>query len=262
MKVIDLLASYYIQTANWEKNRNKRLGLFAKATHLYTSANKIISHDTVRIYLLLVAKCFKNYIDNLYILQNHILGRAFLSLLEGGQIDQADKQFNIVLNQSSNNIPAQLGKACIAFHRKDYMGALAYYKKVLRSCSNCPVDVRVGIAHCFLKLGNMEKAQLFFERTLVLDPKCIGALVGLGVMKLNNGSKSDTQYGVNMLSKAFNIDSKNPIVLNHLSNHFFFKRSYDKSMVLSQNALKYTNNDSLRSQSYYQIARIFHTQVI
>jgi len=62
-----------------------------------------------------------------------LLGRAFYCLLEGDQIEQADAQFKFVLNQSSNNIPAHLGKACIAFNKKDYRGALGCYKKVLRS---------------------------------------------------------------------------------------------------------------------------------
>ena len=38
---------------------------------------------------------------------------------------------------------------------------------------------------CFLKLGNLDKARLAFGRALELDPKCVGALVGLAVLELN-----------------------------------------------------------------------------
>jgi hypothetical protein len=31
--------------------------------------------------------------------QNHLLGRAYFCLLEGDKIDQADAQFNFVINQ-------------------------------------------------------------------------------------------------------------------------------------------------------------------
>lgn len=31
--------------------------------------------------------------------QNHLLGRAYFCLLEGNKIDQADAQFNFVINQ-------------------------------------------------------------------------------------------------------------------------------------------------------------------
>jgi len=191
-----------------------------------------------------------------------LLGRAFFCLLEGDKIEQADAQFNFVLNQSSNNIPAQLGKACIAFNRKDYRGALAYYKKALRSNPMCPADVRLGMAHCFLKLGNTEKARLAFERALQLDSKCVGALVGLAIMKLNGENPGDIKLGVNMLSKAYTIDTTNPMVLNHLSNHFFFKKDYTKSELLARHALQNTENEAMRAESCYQMARAFHVQVI
>eukprot|EP00102_Acyrthosiphon_pisum_P018617 XP_016655827.1 PREDICTED: RNA polymerase-associated protein CTR9 homolog isoform X2 [Acyrthosiphon pisum] len=237
MRALDMLAAYYVQTANQEKNKDKKRELFNKATQLYTTADKIIMYD-----------------------MNHLLGRAFLCLLEGGRIEQADAQFNFVLNQSFNNLPAQLGKACIAFIKKDYRGCLAYYKKVLRSSSECPADVRVGMAYCFLKLGNIEKAQLAFERALQLDPKCVDALVGLAVMKLNGESPADIKLGVNMLSKAYTIDTTNPMVLNHLSNHFFYKKDYAKSELLARRALQNTENDAMRAESCYHMARVFHVQ--
>lgn len=74
-------------------------------------------------------------------------------------MEQADAQFNFVLNQSPNNIPSLLGKACIAFNKKDYRGALAFYKKALRTNPNCPAALRLGMGHCFMKLNNQEKAR-------------------------------------------------------------------------------------------------------
>jgi tetratricopeptide (TPR) repeat protein len=91
--------------------------------------------------------------------QNHLLGRAYFCLLEGDKMDQADAQFNFVLNQSPNNIPSLLGKACIAFNKKDFRGALAFYKKALRTNPSCPAAVRLGMGHCFMKLGNQDKAR-------------------------------------------------------------------------------------------------------
>lgn len=177
-------------------------------------------------------------------------------------MELANLQFNFVLNKSLNNILAQLGKAYILFHDNDYKNALHYYKMVLRTCPQCPVHVRVGMAHCFLKLGNMEKAQLAFERALNLDPLCISAMVGLSIMKLNSQKVDNIKLGVNMLSKAYAIDSTNPMVLSHLSNHFFFKKDYGKSEILARFALQYADNDVIKSESCYQMARIFHIQVI
>ena len=38
---------------------------------------------------------------------------------------------------------------------------------------------------CFVKLGNLEKARMAFERTLQLSPHSVGALVGLAILELN-----------------------------------------------------------------------------
>ena len=77
---------------------------------------------------------------------------------------------------------------------------------------------------CFVRLGNLEKAQLAFQRALELDPQCVGALVGLAVLQLNSKQHDSIKKGVELLSKAYTIDSTSPMVLNHLANHFFFKK--------------------------------------
>ncbi|XP_018570390.1 RNA polymerase-associated protein CTR9 homolog isoform X2 [Anoplophora glabripennis] len=237
MRALDMLAAYYVQEANREKNKDKKRELFTKATLLYTTADKIIMYD-----------------------QNHLLGRAYFCLLEGDKMEQADAQFNFVLNQSPNNIPSLLGKACIAYNKKDFRGALAFYKKALRTNPNCPAAVRLGMGHCFMKLNNQDKARLAFERALQLDPKCVGALVGLAILKLNLQQPESIRTGVQMLSKAYTIDSSNPMVLNHLANHFFFKKDYNKVQHLALHAFHNTENEAMRAESCYQLARAFHVQ--
>ncbi|XP_055546539.1 RNA polymerase-associated protein CTR9 homolog [Wyeomyia smithii] len=237
MRAYDMLAAYYVQEANREKSKDKKRELFMKATHLYTTADKIIMYD-----------------------QNHLLGRAYFCLLEGDKMEQADAQFNFVLNQSPSNIPSLLGKACIAFNKKDYRGALAFYKKALRTNPNCPAAVRLGMGHCFLKMNNQEKAKLAFQRALDLDPQCVGALVGLAILKLNLHEPESNRLGVQMLSKAYTIDSTNPMVLNHLANHFFFKKDYQKVQHLALHAFHNTENEAMRAESCYQLARAFHVQ--
>lgn len=190
------------------------------------------------------------------------MGRAFFCLSEGGKVEQVDAQFDFVLNQSPNNIPAQLGKACIEFNRENYNVALEHYKKVLYSNPTCPADVRLGLAHCFLKLGNTEKARLAFERALKLDSKCLGALVGLALMNVNSGYPNNIKLGINMFTKAYSIDPTNLMVLNHLSNHFFFERDYEKSEYFARQALQNTYNKAICAESCYLIARNFHVQVM
>jgi len=44
-------------------------------------------------------------------------------------MEQAEQQFNFVLNTSPNNIPSRMGKASISFNKKDYKGTLAFFIK-------------------------------------------------------------------------------------------------------------------------------------
>lgn len=44
-----MLAAYYVQEANREKNKDKKRDLFTKATLLYTTADKIIMYDQVYV---------------------------------------------------------------------------------------------------------------------------------------------------------------------------------------------------------------------
>jgi len=84
--------------------------------------------------------------------------------------------------------------------------------------------MRLGMGHCFLKLGNADQARLAFERALERDHKCVGALVGLAILELNLQESDTFRSGVQLLSRAYSVDSTNPMALNHLANHFFFKK--------------------------------------
>ena len=55
-----------------------------------------------------------------------------MCLLEGDKLEQADAQFHFVLNQSANNIPSLLGKACIAFNKKVSSSIVLLYNYCLR----------------------------------------------------------------------------------------------------------------------------------
>jgi len=237
MVCLDTLAAFYVQQARKERNKETKKELFTKSTSLYSTADKIIMYD-----------------------QNHLLGRAYFCLLEGDKMEQADAQFNFVLAQSGNNIPALLGKACISFNKRDYKGSLAYYKKALRTNPNCPASVRLGMGHCFVKLGKMDKARLAFERALSLDHLCTGAMTGLAILELNSKKVDSIKIGVQLLSRAYALDNSNPMVLNHLANHFFFKKEYNKVQHLALHAFHGTEVEAMQAESCYQMARAFHVQ--
>ena len=127
MQLYDALAAYYVQQATKEKKSERKRELFTKATQYYIDADKINMYNT-----------------------RHLLGRAYFCLYEGDKMDQANAQFDFVLQQEPNNIPSLLGKACIAYNKKDYKLALTFYKKALRTSPNCPANVRYGLGLCKL----------------------------------------------------------------------------------------------------------------
>lgn len=106
-------------------------------------------------------------------------------------------------------------------------------------------------------MGNENKARAAFERALELDKDCVGALVGLAIMDLNAQSIQD---GVRKLSRAYSIDASNPMVLNQLANHFFYKKDYAKVLRLALHAFHNTENEAMRAESCYHLARAFHAQ--
>ena len=48
--------------------------------------------------------------------------------------------------------------------------------------------------------------------------------MGGAVLELNEGTNESIKRGVEQLSRAYKVDKNNPVVLNHLANHFFFKK--------------------------------------
>lgn len=60
MRALDMLAAYYVQEANREKNKDKKRDLFTKATLLYTTADKIIMYDQVYTIFLIIYLTLKN----------------------------------------------------------------------------------------------------------------------------------------------------------------------------------------------------------
>lgn len=113
-----------------------------------------------------------------------------------------------------------------------------------------------------MKLGNKKKAELAYQRAVELNPKCTGALVGMAVHHMNVRGKETIRRGVQLLSRAYSVDPTNPMVLNHLADHFFFKRDFQKVQNLALHAFHNTENEAMRAESCYQLARSFHIQVI
>jgi RNA polymerase-associated protein CTR9 len=83
----------------------------------------------------------------------------------------------------------------------------------------------------------------------------------MAVHFMNTRGKESIRKGVQLLSRAYSVDPANPMVLNHLADHFFFKRDFTKVRHLALHAFHNTENEAMRAESCYQLARSFHIQV-
>jgi RNA polymerase-associated protein CTR9 len=106
------------------------------------------------------------------------------------------------------------------FSTGNFSQALRHFCNALRTFPNCPPEVRLGIAACYLRLGEVPKAEAAYRRVLELDPGATQALLGLAVMELAVGASAEaTQRGSRLLAQAFREDPHNPHALALLA-HF------------------------------------------
>lgn len=145
----------------------------------------------------------------------------------------------------------------VAFIEHDNNRALSYYRKAMNCHPNSAL-IRVAIATCFSRLGNLEEARNSYLEAIHIDGKCISALLGVGVIQIQLGNEDE---GAEYFRKAYIVDKTNPIVLNQVANHSFSLKLYDQCKLLAQHALQNTVDRLLNSKSSFILGRAYHAQV-
>jgi RNA polymerase-associated protein CTR9 len=151
-------------------------------------------------------------------------------------------------------------QACIAYNKKNYEEAFGYYRKVLELNPASPGAVRLGLAFCHYRLNRLELARKAFERVLVLEPDNVPALAALAVLELNTAKPKAVHRAMSLLKQAYDADPTSSFVLNHLANHFFYKKEYKKTIHLAQAAFNNTTVREIKAESFYHFGRAYHAQ--
>lgn len=167
----------------------------------------------------------------------------------------------LTVNGNQTIIPI-LALASIEFnHNKNYTTALRLYSNALKSHPNAPPEVRLGLAACYLKLGDSVKAELAYKRVVELDTEgnCTQALLGLAVIKLNAGASAETlKEGSQLLVQAFHQDPDNPYVLVLLA-HFSLQQGFqDQAARLAAAAFDRAETGDLRAEAKTVLGRAKH----
>ncbi|XP_016946667.1 RNA polymerase-associated protein CTR9 homolog isoform X2 [Drosophila biarmipes] len=206
--------------------------------------------------LVSIFKALEGYQGSRELSLHLITGYALM--VSPSKAQEADNLFAGILGQKSNHILALIGRGCLAFDRKDYKESLGYFKSVLMADPQGPADVRVGIAHCFWRMGDLERAQRFFELALEQNKRCQNALLGMAILKLNQRDPRPYKKGVRLLNEAFKIDKQHPVILNILASYYYSIDDHQTVLTLAGNAMKLTDIPELLSHIYYQVARSHH----
>ncbi|EFJ08114.1 hypothetical protein SELMODRAFT_161156, partial [Selaginella moellendorffii] len=154
-------------------------------------------------------------------------------LLAKGDYEQMFDVFKIVLDVRPDNLLALLGQACAQFNRGRFQESLGLYKRVLQMHPGCPAS---------------------------LDPENLDALVALGIMDINANDAESVQEGTKKMLEAFEIYPYCATALNHLANHYFYTEQHGVVEQLMETALASTDNALIKSQSYFNLARSYHSK--
>ncbi|XP_010261923.1 PREDICTED: protein CTR9 homolog [Nelumbo nucifera] len=234
--ILNALGAYYSYLGKIETKQREKEEHFILATQYYNKASRIDMHEP-----------------------STWVGKGQL-LLAKGEVEQASAAFKIVLEENSDNVPALLGQACVQFSRGRFSDSLELYKRALQVYPNCPGAVRLGLGLCRYKLGQFEKARQAFQRVLQLDPENVEALVALGIMDLHTNEADGIRKGMEKMQQAFEIYPYCAMSLNYLANHFFFTGQHFLVEQLTETALAVTNHGPMKSHSYYNLARSYHSK--
>ena len=152
--------------------------------------------------------------------------------------------------------------------RRSTRQSLALYQQALRECPECPAEVRGAIGACQYCLGNVSKAKQAFARALELNPGCVVASMGMGVIEMvGAGAKSVGEKGTTKpyptgLFKAFKQDPSHPYSALLMSEYAMGEAMYDEALAFANLARARLPGDDVqaKAQLVSTIGRLHHAR--
>ncbi|KAL1945926.1 hypothetical protein VTO73DRAFT_1928 [Trametes versicolor] len=197
-----------------------------------------------------------------------ILTRGILQL-STGVWDDAARTFDAVLAEKPTNVVALLGKAKIAYARRQYSQALKLFQKVLQLNPNCHPDPRIGIGLCLWAMDHKAKAKAAWQRSIDVNPGEWSAQLLLGIEALNT-SKDEAQSeedrreeflrGTRLIEKAFNANQKNSAAANALCELFLQKGQTKRALKLAERTIQFADVKGIVCDGYIRAGRICHKE--
>jgi tetratricopeptide (TPR) repeat protein len=188
---------------------------------------------------------------------NNVEALAGMGMALGRQqkLDEADAQFNRVLEIDANNAVAHCGKAMTSLNRlqatseSDKKQRTALLKQAGRECNKAlDADPRVVEAHYLLgkvyrEEGRLDRAEQAFGGACKLDPKYANAWAYLGFVQVQQGKYS---VGEENLRRAIAISANNSTAYFGLGQMYAKQGQFDKAVrEYGMAVYKNPNNDAI-----------------
>ncbi|KAH9929574.1 RNA polymerase II-associated protein [Epithele typhae] len=197
-----------------------------------------------------------------------VLTRGILQL-SSGQWDDAARTFDSVLAEKPTNVVALLGKAKIAYARRQYPQSLKLFQRVLQLNPDCLPDPRIGIGLCFWSMGHKAKAKAAWQRSVEVNPGEWSAQLLLGLEAIN-ASKDDNQseeerreeflVGTRLIERAFNANQRNSAAANALCELFLQKGDTRRALKLAERTIQFADVKGILCDGYIRAGRVCHRQ--
>jgi RNA polymerase-associated protein CTR9 len=198
------------------------------------------------------------------------LGLGNVALLMGN-MRAAKQEFELAVksrNGRQKSVAGTLALARLEFAEKRYEESLALYQKALRECPECPAEVRGAIGACQYCLGNVSKAKQAFARALELNPGCVVASIGMGVIEMVDGGaksvgeKRTAKKYPTGLFRAFKLDASHPYSALLMSEYAMGQSMYDEALAFANLARARLPGDDVqaKAQLVSTIGRLHHAR--
>jgi tetratricopeptide (TPR) repeat protein len=129
-----------------------------------------------------------------YLAARNDLGAQYLKLK---RIDEAEKQFEIVLSNDPKNFNAKFNMGLVEMERRHYTQAISLLNEAVAIDSTRPV-ARLWIGIAKLELGDLEVAETELTRSLIMGgAECVAAHYHLARIFLNRGDLNEAARSVN-----------------------------------------------------------------
>eukprot|EP00892_Ulva_mutabilis_P003021 jgi/Ulvmu1/1271/UM109_0069.1 len=142
----------------------------------------------------------------------------------------------------------------------DYRQALPLLTEALglAHASPCSNDIRLGIAACYMKLGELDMARMAYDRVLAVDSTCARGYIGLAAVGLMSSSNSGLNRCLDFLQQAHKLDPHLPQLNAVLSQLALVKGDSQTALDHARLAVALATEPATRAYSHCMLARAMH----